>query len=198
MLNRHSIHPRTVCEVGCGAGEVLRQVQTRIPSASLVGWDISPDAIQLAKERENDHLRFQCGDFLTTTESFDVVLCIDVFEHVPDYLGFLDTLRARGTFTVFHVPLDLSAQWVLRGHPLLNARNRSGHLHYFTKDTALATLADAGYQVVEWFYTTGHLATSTASQKSRFLRLPRVTLAAVSKDFAARLLGGYSLLVLCR
>ena len=27
MLDRHSIAPRTVCEVGCGAGEVLRQLR---------------------------------------------------------------------------------------------------------------------------------------------------------------------------
>ena len=30
MMNRHKIVPRTICEVGCGAGEVLKQLQHRL------------------------------------------------------------------------------------------------------------------------------------------------------------------------
>ena len=29
MVNRHKISARTICEVGCGAGEVLKQLQQR-------------------------------------------------------------------------------------------------------------------------------------------------------------------------
>ena len=32
-------------------------------------------------------------------------------------------------------------------------REQFGHLHYFSKETALATLTDAGYEVVDYSYT---------------------------------------------
>jgi hypothetical protein len=41
MLNRHNIVPRTICEVGCGAGEVLRQLQPRLGGGcEMLGCDV--------------------------------------------------------------------------------------------------------------------------------------------------------------
>ena len=43
MLNRQTITPRTICEVGCGAGEVLKQLQQRRNNdCDLLGCDVSP------------------------------------------------------------------------------------------------------------------------------------------------------------
>jgi hypothetical protein len=133
---------------------------------------------------------------LLATESpcFDLLLCIDVFEHVEDYIGFLKKLRAKARVKIFHIPLDMSAQWVLRGGPILLSREQIGHLHYFNKDTALATLQDTGYEVSDWFYTPAALD-KPRSVKAKLARLPRQTLSAINPDLSARMLGGYSLLV---
>jgi hypothetical protein len=69
-------------------------------------------------------------------------------------------------------------------------------LHHFSKETALATLEDAGYQIVDFFYTSGSTELDGFGWKTKLLKGPRNALAAVSPDAAARLLGGYSLLVL--
>ena len=102
-----------------------------------------------------------------------------------------------GEQMIFHIPLDFSAQWVLRGRPILREREQAGHLHYFMKDTALATLQDAGYTIVDWFYTPGAID-HPRSIKARLATLPRKLFSAMSKDLAVRALGGYSLLVLGR
>jgi 2-polyprenyl-3-methyl-5-hydroxy-6-metoxy-1,4-benzoquinol methylase len=58
-------------------------------------------------------------DFLEEKDTyFDVVMAIDVFEHVEDYLGFIRRLRVKGEYKVFHIPLDLSVQTVLRVSPI--------------------------------------------------------------------------------
>jgi ubiquinone/menaquinone biosynthesis C-methylase UbiE len=52
MLNRQAIAPRTICEVGCGAGEVLKQLQQRLNNdCDLLGCDVSPQAIELCRSR---------------------------------------------------------------------------------------------------------------------------------------------------
>jgi cyclopropane fatty-acyl-phospholipid synthase-like methyltransferase len=199
MMRRHGLEPETVCEVGCGAGENLGELQKRLPDGvELHGYEISPQGAELCRKHANPRLHFRCEDLLASEAGpFDLVLCIDVFEHVPDYLGFLEALRRYGRQFIFHIPLDLSVQSVLRGSPIRSTRREFGHLHYFTRDTALATLTDSGYEVVDWAYTPVG-AECGRGFRSALARWPRRLLGAISRDFAARLLGGYSLLVVAR
>ena len=43
----------TFCEVGCGTGEILVQLSEAFPQARFTGYDISPQALELARS---------CGD----------------------------------------------------------------------------------------------------------------------------------------
>ena len=184
--------PRTVCEVGCGAGEILVQLAPRLRPQRLVGYDIAPAAIELACRRETDGLEFRLQDAVECPEHFDLMLVIDVIEHVENPIGFLRALRTKADRTVLHVPLDLSAQSVLRPDRLMNARRRVGHIHYFTRETALATVQDAGYRVLSANFTAVTLDRPVFSRKARLARMPRATL---PRPLAARLLGGFSLLI---
>ena len=199
LIQKNSLQPRTICEIGCGAGEILKQLQSYLPTnTELFGYDISPQAVKLCRQRENERLHFHCESLITAdTPPFDLLLCIDVFEHVQDYIGFLRDLRPKAHHQIFHIPLDMSAQWVLRGGPILREREQAGHLHYFMKDTALGTLRDAGYEVLDWTYTPGAID-NPRSIKARLARWPRRLMMSVGADFTVRLLGGYSLLVLAK
>jgi hypothetical protein len=160
---------------------------------------VSADAFALCRPKERKNLRFFLKDMLAEPDmAFDVVMAIDVFEHVEDYCGFLRQLRGKGNYKVFHVPLNLSVQTVLRGSPILEGRTRYGHIHYFTKETALATLSDVGYSVISWRYTSGSVELPTLGWKAALMTPARKLLFALSPDWAARLLGGYSLLVLAK
>jgi trans-aconitate methyltransferase len=199
MLRKHGLEPKTVCDVGCGAGEVLRQLQQKLPAQTMLhGFEISPQGFALAKTRENDRLRFFCEDFLAAqVDPCDLLLCIDVFEHVEDYMGFLRKLRTKSTYTIFHIPLDMSAQGVLRIKTIVANRVHVGHLHYFCKETALLTLQDTGYEIVDWFYTASGIDLAK-TLGAKLVAMPRKLAAFVSPDFTARVLGGYSMLVLAK
>src|SRR6185295_2578536 len=108
---------------------------------------------------------------------------------VPDYLSFLRDVRSKARYKMFHIPLDMSAQWVMRGRPILRERDQAGHLHYFMKDTALAALRDTGYKVLDTAYTAGAID-HPRSLKAKLASWPRRLLAAVNEDFVARVLGG--------
>ena len=200
MLDRHGIVPQTVCEIGCGAGEILRSLSTHLePSTRFFGYEISPNAYKICSQKANERFTFKLANLLDETNvRFDLVMAMDVFEHVEDYFGFLRKLRDKAQYKIFHIPLELSAQEVLRGKPLLNARRTVGHIHHFSKETALATLEDCGYTVLDHFYTSGRTDLGGLGWKSQLMRLPRQALYKVNQDAAVRTLGGYSLLALAR
>jgi SAM-dependent methyltransferase len=199
MLARNGLHPRKICEVGCGVGEILRQLQGQMDDlCQFWGYDISPQAIELAQSRANERLRFALGDVrLDRSIAFDLVLLMDVIEHLEDPFDFLRTLTSTGERFILHIPLDLSVQTILRRRGLLYVREAYGHLHYYSKELALQMLKDAGYDVLDYFYTARALEQPTHMVRRKLLRLPRKWLYALSPDVAARVLGGWSLLVLC-
>jgi 2-polyprenyl-3-methyl-5-hydroxy-6-metoxy-1,4-benzoquinol methylase len=199
MLGKHHISPTSVCEVGCGAGEILRVLQEQLPVACrFTGYDVSPQALELARSRANARLVFKQGSPVDTSDAFDLILLMDVIEHVEDYFALLRGVRDKAEYKVLHVPLDLSVQSVLRAKPIMRARTVVGHIHYFTKEIVLTALQDAGYDVIDHVYTGAAVDAPGLSFAQRAARLPRRALFRVSEDFAARILGGYSLLVLAR
>jgi len=200
MLERHRIVPSRICEVGCGSGEVLKCLSDGIGAqAELFGYDISPQAMVIAKRKEKQNLHFHLADvFEDTAVAFDVAMAIDVFEHVEDYFGFLRKIRQKATYKVFHIPLDLSVQTVLRATPIMKERKTVGHIQYFTKETALATLVDTGHEIVDYFYTSSYVDLPNRGWKATLGKIPRRLMYAMNQDLAARVLGGFSLLVLTK
>lgn len=180
--------PATVAEAGCGAGEILRQLHDHWPTASFVGYDIAEDALRLAQSRTSERLRFELADAAQASMTYDLMLVMDVIEHVGDPVEFLAKLRERARQIIVHIPLDLCALSVVRRTDLLNKRESLGHIHYFTRETALATVEDAGYRIVN-AVPTRTFELWGPSWKGRLLRRY------LSEDVAMRWLGGYSLLV---
>jgi SAM-dependent methyltransferase len=198
MIKKQSLSPKTVCDVGCGGGLVLAELQPHLSTDSVCwGYDVSPDAIDLCSIRANRNLHFAVRDIRRDRCDvfFDLLLVLDVFEHVDDYIGLVRDIRQKGKFKLFHIPLDLSVQAVARGSGLLRRRDNFAHLHYFTKETALRTLTDVGYKLVDYFYTPRCIELGDLLIQ-KLVRLPRQISYALSQDLTVRFLGGYSLLVL--
>jgi SAM-dependent methyltransferase len=200
MMRKHGLEPATLCEVGCGAGEILNRLYGELSATQLFGYEISPQAFELCAARQKERLRFVFGDLLETRERFELLLCIDVFEHVPNYLSFLERLHDHADRFLFHIPLDLSLLTILRPARLLKGRYGVGHLHLFTYELALAVLKDTGYEIIDSFFTSGGLELSKNKKRMRTVlaNLPRRIMGSFSPRLAARVLGGYSLLVLAK
>jgi SAM-dependent methyltransferase len=200
MMRKHNLQPKTVCEVGCGAGEILSRLHEELSGVKFYGYDVSPQAYELCLTRQKEGLQFTRGDLLETQEMFDLLLCIDVFEHVPNYLSFLERLRGHAGQFIFHIPLDLSLLSILRPARLTRVRYGVGHLHTFTYESALAVLKDTGYEVVDSFFTAGGVELEKNKKRFRtaLANLPRRVIGTFSQRAAAQLLGGYSLLALAK
>jgi len=197
MMRGHTLVPASIAEIGCGAGAILAGMRGAFPAAKLYGFDIAPEAAQLWKEYAGAGIEFALGDFFEQSDRrYDLLLLLDVIEHLSNPFDFLYRLRGHGTHFIFHIPLDLSAVSVLREQPLLHVRQKVGHLHYFSKGLALALLEECGYHVMDWFYTGAAFSAPQRSWKGRLFSLPRRVLYALIRDVGVRLLGGDTMIVL--
>lgn len=199
VLNDSRVEPLTICEVGCGAGGVLAKLRQGFPDAELFGYDIAPDAEKFWSIHAGADITFKVGDFLEQNQRhFDVLLLLDVIEHLENPFDFLRRLRQFARFFLFHIPLDLSAINIFRKNPLLRARSKVGHLHYFTKDLALCLLKECHYHVLDCRYTDVAFTGPKRNWKTNLAALPRRLAYSINKDIGVRILGGETLMILAR
>lgn len=196
MTERNGLNPNTICDVGCGAGEVLNLLWKHYDgSKACWNYETSPYAFELCAPKAKPNLTFVLGDLLAGDGAhFDLVMAIDVVEHIEDYIGFLRSLKTRGVYKLFRVPLELHVSALLRNR-LMESREKNVHLHYFTKETVLADLVLSGYEIIDHFYV---LNASPNPIKTKLMKLPRRAAFLVNRDLAVKLPGGWSLLVLAR
>lgn len=193
FLTELAVRPSSICDVGCGTGGVLATLKETYPAASLSGFDISPTAIELAA-RQHDGIHFSEG---APTGKYDLMLVMDVIEHVEDCFGFARRLRPHADLILFNVPLELTCLSLLR-NGLMPHRHTLGHIHYFSRDTALALLKDTGYEIVAERYLPAVVDFAANDLKSRILTTIQRTGFRLSPDLSVLAVGGYSLLVAAR
>lgn len=121
-LRKHAPHltERTLrmADVGCGTGEQTCGLARRFPSASVLGIDINPPSIALARKlAEGSNVHIQQADIGTSlraqleaagvmpSEGFDAVTSLGVLHHLADpAAGFREVrsiIRADGLFACF-------------------------------------------------------------------------------------------------
>jgi trans-aconitate methyltransferase len=201
LLNKNKLNPKQVIEVGCGAGENLVELGKKFTGIKkLTGYDISPQAIGLAAKKTTDTISFFNED-ITANENVhtDLMLVIDVVEHVDDFYGFLRKLKSKSDWFVFHIPLDLSCRTVMKPHVLLQQRQSVGHIHYYTKEMVEWALKDTGYNVIDWVYTKPVVDVDPADSVKRLVKkILRNISFAINKDWSVKKWGGYSIMILAK
>lgn len=150
-----------VLEVGCGSGATLAWLQRELGCDSTTGIELFAGAAEKAQTQVNSVL---CGPAeemlqqLPAGKQFDLVLCLDVLEHMVDPWSFLDALVLRMRpgglmivslpnirFVGVVAPLLLRGQWRYREDGVLDRT----HLRFFTRKTALELVEGAGLDIVD-------------------------------------------------
>jgi SAM-dependent methyltransferase len=82
-----------VLEVGCGTGNVLRVLEQVCARGDVIGLDLHPQGLRLARQRTRCPLVAADIHQLPFRDPFDVVGMFDVLEHLPDDRRVLIDLR---------------------------------------------------------------------------------------------------------
>ncbi len=128
--------PTRILEVGVGEGEVARHVIELFPHAPLMSVDL-PDA-ELARHWQSLELRPSFADIANlpfADRSFDLVLAIEVLEHVanPD-TALVELARVATRDVVISVPREplWRAANMARGKYLRALGNTPGHVQHWS------------------------------------------------------------------
>ena len=155
-----------VLSIGCGSGKLEEEMQKR--GVTVYGVDIDPDAVRAARGRLTgvSELDIELCDRLPFPgERFDVVICIDVLEHLRDPARILRMACNRlipGGRVI--VSLPNVANWSVR-LSLLGGRfdytehgilDRT-HLRFYTLKTIGELTASCGLVITRVDYTTNLL-----------------------------------------
>ena len=77
----------SVLDVGCGTGELLREVGLRFPETAQTGLDLSANMLAVAREKLGGAVELVQGDaerLPFANRRFEVLLCNDSFHHYPN------------------------------------------------------------------------------------------------------------------
>ena len=103
---------KNILDVGCGQGELLRELADAIPGARVFGADLSEQSIIDSRKRNPTYDLFQLNltnpdfdcDYADRPGKFEFVVCSEVFEHIPDdrtaAANLLKLLTPRGVAIV--------------------------------------------------------------------------------------------------
>lgn len=196
MLKKASLSPMTVCDVGCGTGDVIAELSKTMRSCKFHGFDISEQIIRTASKHKSNNIEFSIGDL--PKSRCDLIMLIDVIEHVENITDLLKNIKKCGDYKLFHIPLNLSVTGILKKDFFVRERLSVGHIHIFSKDIALSLLRENGYEIIAWEYTAPAIDRTDDRTISRLGKIMRVILRSINPDFAAKFAGGFSLLVLAK
>lgn len=155
-----------VLDVGCGAGVTGALVKKARPDAHVTGVELFPDAAARARTVIDEvHVLNldEASSLPFSPQTFDLVLCLDVLEHLVDPWTWLSRLRALakpgGTILVslpntrhlkVVLPLILRGQWKYEAEGGLLDKT---HLRFFTRASAIALVEGAGLEVARIAHT---------------------------------------------
>jgi SAM-dependent methyltransferase len=128
--------PRRVLEVGCGEGVVLATLAARLPGTRFDGLELDETALGQARARcpGATLVRGDACELPFEGQSFDLVVCLEVLEHLPEPVRALRELRrvARGgcLLSVPHEPFFRAGN-LLRGKNLGRLGDPSDHLQHW-------------------------------------------------------------------
>lgn len=144
-LRRHFPRAQSLLEVGCGTGFVLGAIREAFPEIRLVGAELFPEGLEVARRRLPDlELVELDATRMPYVDEFDVVGAFDVLEHIDDDVAALHGIRKAlrpGGGAVLLVPQ----------HPRLWSRMDvvAGHARRYTRRELLRKVRDAGLEPVQ-------------------------------------------------
>ncbi len=131
------LNPQSILDVGCGEGFTLERLRTEGIGKKLEGVDYLDRAVELGM-KEHPELTLKQGsifDLKYKDNSFDVVICSEVLEHIENPAeGLKELVRVSKKYCILSVPNEpfFMGGNFIRGKNLSRFGNDIEHINHWT------------------------------------------------------------------
>ncbi|MFI5071358.1 MAG: class I SAM-dependent methyltransferase [Terriglobales bacterium] len=164
LLVRDHIRPTSsdyLLDIGCGTGELLNYLPANV---RYIGFDLSPDYINAARERYGHRGRFECADVAdfepADLRGVDLVLAIGVLHH-------LDNDQVKCLFQTAWNKLRPGGRFISLDGTLVNGQSRIARA-LILRDRGQNIRSPDGYQAL----ATSKFSTVTCTVRHDLLHVP--------------------------
>lgn len=147
-------------DIGGGAGQILKMVSKNIEDkhdrkVNNFALDLSPGILEIQKEN-NPGLKCLNEDICNNSlkdKEIDIILMIDVLEHIPNDDVALKELRRIFDFAILKVPLENNMYSKLLTFLKRNkSREQVGHINFYTLNELKSLISNNG-EIVDLYFT---------------------------------------------
>jgi 2-polyprenyl-3-methyl-5-hydroxy-6-metoxy-1,4-benzoquinol methylase len=152
----------SILEIGAASGKTLRWIKTVCPGVKTTGVELNGDLAEELGRNADVAIIANIADCLPKLGKYDLILLLDVLEHLQNPTEVLRSLRkllaAGGQIIVsvpnvahlsVAVPLLMKRQFTYQDSGILDRT----HLTFFVEDSAVKLMNDAGLTVTKGLIT---------------------------------------------
>ncbi|PIP61135.1 hypothetical protein COW99_05950 [Candidatus Roizmanbacteria bacterium CG22_combo_CG10-13_8_21_14_all_38_20] len=151
-----NITVNSLLDVACGAGKISLILGSKLSIEKIVGIDISKTIIEKARELDTKHeVTWKVTDIFSYRPKsiFDLIICIDIVEHIKNDYKFLQKLGDLGNRVVVKAPIEDSLFYkFLKKAKIFDGwkftENKFGHLHHYGEGSLDKLISRAGWKIV--------------------------------------------------
>jgi trans-aconitate methyltransferase len=153
--------PDSVIDIACGSGKITMEVSKKLGIRKTTGIDISHKIIEIAKQNDVDRI----GNWVTINifdykeSGYDLVLAIDIVEHVEEDKEILNKIASLGSLAVIKVPIEDNSvnrfiMWITRKkiNPWKETEAHYGHVHHYSLNSFIELIEESDLQIVKTEY----------------------------------------------
>lgn len=154
-----NVEVKTILEAGAGEGYLTKIVAEKYPSARIYAGDIEDEMNRIAKKDLASYKNVMIQkenvqDLSYKKETFDLVICCEVLEHVPEPEKALKSIHhvlkkgGNALLSVPHEPLWRVLN-MIRGKYIKDFGNTPGHINHWPSSSFASMVTKSGLHLIK-------------------------------------------------
>lgn len=148
--------PKTILDVGCASGRMANEISKVFPTSKITAVDVYQKAISFGK-KHYPHIKFIKADahkLPFKTNSFDLVICYEVIEHLVNPLKSLLEIKrvikkdGHAIIAMDSGNITFRIVWWISEKTICRVW-QNAHLHPYTHRELEAVIKQAGFKIVK-------------------------------------------------
>ncbi len=140
----------SILEFGCGSADILKKTSKKLKIKESYGIDISHSMLKNAKKNFPNAHYYQMGDLSKFNKKVDLILFIDVLEHIPNPEKILNQAIKISKYQFIKIPLENTLIRNFARYIGLNKKSPEVHINFWSKKEFLKNILEHNLKIINY------------------------------------------------